>query len=106
MGVEVILSGHQPVYLPGIVVLTKIALSDACMLVGHCQFQNKSWHSRNYIRGPSGPLLPRTIRPDIPKCMTSSLPPDSIKTRYFPRRRTASTVEPTSAFKALAGGLR
>jgi hypothetical protein len=57
VGVEVILSGHQPVYLPGIVVLTKIALSDACMLVGHCQFQNKSWHSRNYIRGPNGPLL-------------------------------------------------
>jgi hypothetical protein len=57
VGVEVILSGHQPVYLPGIVVLTKIALSDAFMFVGHCQFQNKSWHSRNYIRGPNGPLL-------------------------------------------------
>jgi hypothetical protein len=57
MGVEVILSGHQPVYLPGIVVLTKIALSDAFMFVGHCQFQNKSWHSRNYIRGPHGALL-------------------------------------------------
>ena len=58
---QMILSGHQPVYLPGIVVLTKIALSDAFMFVGHCQFVHKSWHSRNYIRGPDtrygGPLL-------------------------------------------------
>jgi hypothetical protein len=61
MGVEMILSGHQPVYLPGIVVLTKIALSDAFMFVGHCQYVSKSWHSRNYIRGPDtrygGPLM-------------------------------------------------
>jgi WbqC-like protein family len=45
-----ILSGHQPVYLPGIIVFNKIALSDAFMFVGHCQYSPKSWHTRNRIR--------------------------------------------------------
>ena len=46
-----IFSGHQPVYLPGIIVFTKIALSDAFMYVRHCQYVSGSWHSRNFIRG-------------------------------------------------------
>lgn len=45
-----ILSGHQPVYLPGIILFNKIALSDAFMFVGHCQLSNRSWHVRNRIR--------------------------------------------------------
>lgn len=45
-----ILSGHQPVYLPGIILLNKIALSDAFMFVGHCQYTQKSWQTRNRIR--------------------------------------------------------
>jgi hypothetical protein len=45
-----ILSGHQPVYLPGIILFNKIALSDAFMFVGHCQLTPKSWHTRNRIR--------------------------------------------------------
>lgn len=45
-----ILSGHQPVYLPGIILFNKIALSDAFMFVGHCQYVKKSWQSRNRIR--------------------------------------------------------
>lgn len=47
---RLILSGHQPVYLPGIILFSKIALSDVFMFVGHCQFVKKSWHSRNRIR--------------------------------------------------------
>src|SRR5512139_1330807 len=55
-----LLSGHQPTYLPGIILFTKIALSDAFMLVGHCQAGAKTWHKRNQIRntrGGEGPLL-------------------------------------------------
>jgi hypothetical protein len=44
-----ILSGHQPVYLPGILVFNKMALSDLFMYVGHVQFSNKSWQQRNRI---------------------------------------------------------
>ena len=44
------LSGHQPVYLPGILLFNKIALSDAFMFVPHCQYSPKSWQTRNYIR--------------------------------------------------------
>jgi hypothetical protein len=45
----VVLSGHQPVYLPGIILFNKIAMSDLFMFVGHCQYVKKSWHSRNRI---------------------------------------------------------
>ena len=45
-----VLSGHQPVYLPGILLFNKIALSDVFMFVGHCQYVKKSWHARNRIR--------------------------------------------------------
>jgi hypothetical protein len=44
-----ILSGHQPVYLPGIILFNKMALSDMFMYVGHVQFSNKSWQQRNRI---------------------------------------------------------
>lgn len=45
-----LLSGHQPVYLPGIILLNKISLSDAFMFVGHVQYSRKSWQTRNCIR--------------------------------------------------------
>ena len=45
-----VLSGHQPTYLPGIILFSKIALSDVFMFVGHCQYVKKSWHARNRIR--------------------------------------------------------
>ena len=51
-----ILSGHQPTYLPGIVVFNKIALSDKFMFVGHCDYQHRSWHNHNFILGHNGPL--------------------------------------------------
>lgn len=52
-----ILSGHQPVYLPGIILFNKIALSDVFMFVGHCQYSAKSWHTRNRIRNGGGEIF-------------------------------------------------
>ncbi len=67
-----ILSGHQPVYLPGIILFNKIALSDAFMFVGHCQYTPKSWHSRNYIAGQSKPLtVPVHKGPSINETMVA-----------------------------------
>jgi len=45
-----LLCGHQPVYLPGIILFNKITLSDAFMFVGHVQYSRKSWQTRNTIR--------------------------------------------------------
>lgn len=45
-----ILSAHQPVYLPGIILFNKIALSDIFMFLGHAQLVKQSWHMRNRIR--------------------------------------------------------
>ena len=51
-----ILSGHQPCYLPGLQLFNKIMHSDAFMYVPHCQFQKGSWHHRNFIRTLKRPL--------------------------------------------------
>ena len=45
-----IISAHQPVYLPGIILFNKIALSDAIVLIGHVQMERTSWQTRNRIR--------------------------------------------------------
>jgi len=45
-----ILSAHQPVYLPGIILFNKIALSDSFMFLGHVQLVKQGWHVRNRIR--------------------------------------------------------
>ena len=44
-----ILSGHQPCYLPSLQLFAKIAASDVFMHCGHLQFKKRSWHHRNYI---------------------------------------------------------
>ena len=45
-----LLASHQPVYIPGIILFNKIALSDAFMFIGHVQYSRQSWQSRNRIR--------------------------------------------------------
>ena len=47
---EMILSAHQPVYLPGIILFGKIAISDVFMFLGHVQFSRTSWQTRNRVR--------------------------------------------------------
>ena len=44
-----ILSGHQPCYLPSLQLFAKMAASDVFMHCGHLQFKRRSWHHRNYI---------------------------------------------------------
>jgi len=52
-----LLSGHQPVYLPGLILFNKIALSDRFMFVGHVQLTLKSCQVRNRIRVRDEPLF-------------------------------------------------
>ena len=50
-----ILSGHQPEYLPYIGFFNKIILCDLFVLVDHVQFVKKDYQNRNRIRTPQGP---------------------------------------------------
>ncbi len=52
-----ILSAHQPVYWPGIILLNKIALSDQFLFLGHVQLTLHSWQVRNRIRVRDAPLF-------------------------------------------------
>jgi hypothetical protein len=45
-----ILSAHQPVYLPGLILFNKIALSDVFVFLCDVQFKRRSWHVRNQVR--------------------------------------------------------
>ncbi len=44
-----VLSGHQPCYLPSLQFFAKIKKSDFFLHCGHLQFEHGSWHNRNYI---------------------------------------------------------
>lgn len=52
-----LLSAHQPVYLPSVMLFNKIALSDVFVFLSHVQFVGRSWQQRNRIRGGGGEAI-------------------------------------------------
>lgn len=52
-----ILTAHQPSYLPWLGLFHKIALADRFILFDQVQYVPKDWISRNTIKGPNGPIL-------------------------------------------------
>jgi len=52
-----IISGHQPAYLPWLGLLHKLSLSDIFIFMDNVQFINKSWIHRNQILSANGNLL-------------------------------------------------
>src|SRR5512143_3088231 len=51
------LSAHQPVYLPSVMLMNKIALSDLFVFLSHVQFVGRSWQQRNRIRNGDGAVF-------------------------------------------------
>lgn len=51
-----ILSGHQPNYLPYPGLIGKIMMSDKFMYVTNVQYDKKSWQNRNRIKGQNGEI--------------------------------------------------
>ena len=54
---NLILSGHQPNYLPYPGLIGKIMKSDKFIYVSNVQFEKKSWQSRNRIKGANGEIV-------------------------------------------------
>lgn len=52
-----LLSGHQPNYLPYPGLIGKIMFSDKFVYVTKVQFEKKSWQNRNRIKGANGEIL-------------------------------------------------
>jgi hypothetical protein len=52
----VILTAHQPCYLPWLGLLHKIALADRCCVLDSVQYEKNSFNNRNRIKTSSGPL--------------------------------------------------
>jgi len=52
----VILTAHQPVYLPWLGLFHKIALADAFVFFDGVQYQPKDWNNRNKVKAASGAL--------------------------------------------------
>jgi len=52
----VILTAHQPVYLPWLGLFHKIALADMFMSFNQVQYQPKDWNNRNRIKTQQGPI--------------------------------------------------
>ena len=51
-----ILTAHQPVYLPWLGLLHKIALADAFVWFDDVQYQDKDWNNRNRVKTAAGPV--------------------------------------------------
>jgi len=51
----VILTAHQPVYLPWLGLLHKIALADVYVSLDHTQYVHDDWVNRNRIKSVTGP---------------------------------------------------
>jgi hypothetical protein len=83
-----ILSGHQPCYLPGLQFFSKVMHSDAFMHVPHCQYLAGSWHSHNFIH--SGKLV-------VPIHATLGQAIDEVKVDYSQswRRKHCRAIELT-----------
>jgi hypothetical protein len=52
-----ILSAHQPAYLPWLGLFHKIAVADRFIVFDQVQYVPKDWISRNTVKGPNGPIL-------------------------------------------------
>ena len=52
-----ILSGHQPNYLPYLGLIGKILHSDKFIYVSNVQLEKKSWQNRNRIKGANGEIV-------------------------------------------------
>lgn len=50
-----ILTAHQPCYLPGLRLFDKIARSDTFVFLDTVQYQPRDWNNRNLIKTPQGP---------------------------------------------------
>lgn len=55
-GSGLILTAHQPVYLPWLGLLHKIALAEAFVSFDDVQYQDRDWNNRNRIKTAAGPL--------------------------------------------------
>lgn len=51
-----ILTAHQPVYLPWLGLFHKIALADLFISFDQVQYQPRDWNNRNRIKTPTGPI--------------------------------------------------
>ena len=52
-----ILTAHQPVYLPWLGLIHKIALADAFVHFDDVQYQDKDWNNRNRVKTADGPVF-------------------------------------------------
>ena len=53
----IVLSGHQPNYLPYPGLIGKILHSDKFIYVSNVQLEKKSWQNRNRIKGANGEIM-------------------------------------------------
>jgi WbqC-like protein family len=52
----VIVSGHQPVYLPWLGLFHKASLADVFVLMDDAQYLEQDWNNRNRLKGSCGPF--------------------------------------------------
>ncbi|HNQ50905.1 MAG TPA: WbqC family protein, partial [Candidatus Omnitrophota bacterium] len=61
----VIVSGHQPVYLPWLGLIHKASLCDVFVFMDDVQYLTQDWNNRNMIKSPQGKAIWLTVPVDL-----------------------------------------
>ncbi len=69
----IIVSGHQPVYLPWLGLIHKASLSDVFIFMDDVQYLAKDWNNRNMIKTPQGKAIWLTVPVDLKNSLSDKL---------------------------------
>ena len=86
-----ILTAHQPTYLPWLGLFHKIALSDAFVFFDHVQYSKKQYYNRNTITTQHGPLTLSVQSRPQPRIRVRDGAGDAVSWRDPPGRITTGT---------------
>jgi len=83
-----VVSGHQPVYLPWLGLIHKASLADVFVFMDDVQYLEQDWNNRNRIKTPQGGSLWLTVPVDLKNSSSRLLKDILIKEENLPPAKT------------------
>lgn len=84
----IVVSGHQPVYLPWLGLIHKASLADVFVFMDDVQYLEQDWNNRNRIKTPQGKPLWLTVPVDLKNSPSRLLKDIRISRQDAPPRKS------------------